>query len=109
MKLALDKEFCNILENKICIYFENSDNKETRGFWCDGVLFDYSDDERTVYCKAFIGKKGEKEYTLILKFGDKILSKYKHGLNNESYSIINEYKNNFCVDIEKKKIIIEIE
>ena len=109
MKHTLDNEFCNILENKICRYFENSDNKETKGFWCDGVLFDYSDDERTVYCTAFIGKKGEKEYTLILKFGDKILSKYKHGLNNESYSIIDTYDSDFYVDIEKKKIIIEIE
>jgi len=34
----LDQDFCEFLEYEICKAFEQSDNGEVKGFWCDGVL-----------------------------------------------------------------------
>jgi hypothetical protein len=76
----LNQDFCVFLEYEICKAFEHSDNDQIKGFWCDGVLlnqpnYTYSqkfvNDNRQVKLKAFIGKGGQTEYELILRFGKK--------------------------------------
>ncbi|MCF8254139.1 MAG: hypothetical protein K9H61_11865 [Bacteroidia bacterium] len=81
----LDRDFCDFLEFEICKAFENSANEQIKGFWCDGVLLkkdenDYSQklviNKRQVQLKAFIGKDGQTEYELTLRFGEKALSQF---------------------------------
>jgi hypothetical protein len=111
----LDKNFCDFLEYQICKAFEHSDNKEIKGFWCDGVILTEPDkyysqkfvnDNRQVTLKAFIGKDGQTEYELKLKFGDKALSQYTRNLDIKE-CVPNPNKVNwFEIDISQKKIEI---
>jgi hypothetical protein len=110
IKNILDNGFYEFMEYEICKYFENNNNQNTKGFWCDGILFDWIDeDNQIIYCKTFIGKKGETKYTLALLFGNKIISENKNGIDIKTYFIMDNWENNFHIDLENKKIIIEIE
>ena len=98
MEIIFDRKFCDFLENEICRYFENNYDQNTKGFWCDGVIFEWAD-EGGAYFKIFLGKKGETEYKLKLIIGEKA--------SNKTNISINESKIN--IDLNKKKIIIEFE
>ena len=80
----LNQQFLEHLEYEISIAFSNSLNQETKGFWCDGILFpsnenEYSkktiNDKRQLILRAFIGKEGQDIYEMTLHFGKKSLSK----------------------------------
>ncbi|MGQ3012450.1 MAG: hypothetical protein ACT6QS_01975 [Flavobacteriales bacterium] len=86
----LDREFRDFLECAICKAFEHSDDDKIKGFWCDGILLSEPDsayslksvnDTRQVRLKAFIGRDGQTEYELTLKFGNKALSRFARNLD----------------------------
>jgi hypothetical protein len=39
----IDQDVCEFLAYVICKAFENSDNDDIKGFWCDGVLINQPD------------------------------------------------------------------
>ena len=88
---SFNEDFCTHLEYHIGTTFENSDREDLRGFWCDGVSCDpYPEsqltkksvnDKRKIETKAWIGKKGQDEYQMTIKFGHKSLSRYAKGLS----------------------------
>ena len=114
----IDREFCTFLEYEICTALEYSDNDQLKGFWCDGVLLDQPDsyyspkfvnDNRYVILKAFIGKTGQTEYELTLKFGNKALSRYLRNLDIKE-CVPNPAKQNwFDIDTKRKQIEIQLE
>ena len=103
MKIIFDSKFCDFLENEICRYFENNYDQNTKGFWCDGVIFEWADEEGA-YFRIFLGKKGETEFKLTLINGEKALLKNKEDFTNKT---LNESK--VSIDLNKKKMIIEFE
>jgi hypothetical protein len=105
MDIKFDRKFCDLLEYEICRYFENNHNENTKGFWCDGVLFERAD-ERTAYFKIFTGKTGQTEYKLTLIIGEKTLSRYKKGFTKNRF-LINE--NEVNIDMKNKTMVIEFE
>lgn len=114
----LDREFCEFLEHSICKAFEDPDNEALKGFWCDGVLLpaaagSYShksvNDNRRISLKAFIGKEGQSEYELILKFGNKALSRYARNLHIKDCIPVQRGTNWLDVNIEKKRIEIQLD
>lgn len=114
----LDQVFCEFLEYEICKAFEHSDNDKIKGFWCDGVLLNQSDcfyypkivnDKRQVVLKAFIGKDGQTEYELTLKFGNKALSRFARNLDIKE-CVPNPHKQNwFNIDTKRHKINIQLD
>lgn len=79
----LDQNFCAFLENRICDAFHASDDKQLKGFWCDGVILPdsldeyskkYVNDKRQILMEAFIGIDGQDRYELVLQFGKKALT-----------------------------------
>ncbi len=112
----LDRAFCEFLEYEICKAFKYSDNDQIKGFWCDGVLLNQSEryyspevvqHNKQVLLKAFIGKDGQSEYELILKFGDKALSRYKRSL--DIIDCVPKPNNQNWLEINIKEKIIEIQ
>ena len=114
----IDKDFCEFLEYQICKAIEHSDNEETKGFWCDGVLLNQPDnyysqkfvnDNRQLILKAFIGKDGQTEWELILKFGNKALSRYERNLDIKE-CVPNPDKQNWVyIDTIRNKIEIQLD
>lgn len=114
----IDSEFCKFLEHVISMAFVNSTNDRFKHFWCDGVLLptfenQYSkkfvNDNRQITLTAFAGLLGQDKYELILKFGNKALSKYTRDLDISECVPNSENKNGFEFDIERRKISIQLD
>jgi hypothetical protein len=114
----LDQAFCETLEYKLCDAFENSDDENLKGFWCDGVLLSednqyytqkFVNDNRHVKMKAFVGKDGQKVYGLTLFFGSKALSRYARNLDMTDCIPATDYIEWFKIDVEKKEIEVSLE
>ncbi|GAA3945190.1 hypothetical protein GO495_31040 [Chitinophaga oryziterrae] len=114
----LDQDFCSFLEYKICSAFEDANNVNTKSFWCDGVLLSesakcysqkYVNDNRQVKLKAFIGKSEQTEYELTLKFGNNALSKYASNSDIQECIPNTAVEKWFFIDIEKRKIEIQLD
>jgi hypothetical protein len=114
----LDRDFYEFLEYEICKAFWHSPNEETKGFWCDGVLspssnYDFSSvsfhDTGQITLKAFIGRDGQSEYELILKLGNNAFRRY---VSNQDFRecIPNPDKPDwFVIDIQKRRIEIQLD
>ena len=111
----LDQDFCEFLEFKITRALNNHDDERLKGFWCDGVLLpgnenEYSkkwvNDKRQIVMTAFVGQTGQDKYELILRFGNKALSKYARGLNLEECVGDGDWLD---VDPVNKKIVVQLE
>lgn len=114
----IDQSFCEFLEYWICKVFQYLNDEATRGCWCDGVVLAQSEsyysqkfvnDNRAVQLKAFIGKDGQSEYELILKFGNKALSRYARNLDIKVCLPELHIENWFDIDIDRKKIQIQLD
>lgn len=114
----IDQDFCEFLEYEICKVLEHTDNEETKGFWCDGVLLNQPDnyysqkfvnDNRRVTLKAFIGKDGQAEYELTLKFGNKALSRFARNLDIKECVPNPDKQNWFDIDTKRNKIEIQLD
>jgi hypothetical protein len=114
----LDQDFCEFLEYEICRAFENSDNDQIKGFWCDGVALSQPDkfysqkfvnDNRQITLKAFIGKDGQTEYELTLKFGNKALSLFSKNLDIKECVPSPDKHNWFDLDTKQNKIEIQLD
>jgi hypothetical protein len=113
----LDQDFCEFLEYKISKAFEHSENDQVSGFWCDGVVSNqpnsyysqkYVNDHRQVILKAFIGIDGQSEYELVLKFGNKALSRFTRSLDLKECVPDPHQQNWFEIDTLRKKIEIKL-
>src|SRR5687767_15017725 len=113
----LDEEFCDSLEYWLCTAFEDSDNGIVKGFWCDGVMLplfekDYSkktvNDTRQVVTTAYIGKTGQEEYTMTIKFGNNALSRYARDLDITKCLSDPEKNDCFSIDTDKRRIEIQL-
>jgi hypothetical protein len=115
---TINQDFCEFLEFEICNAFEHSDNEQIKGFWCDGVLLSqpesnysqkYVNDKRQVILKAFIGREGQEEYELTLKFGSKALSRYARNLDIKECMPNPGKQNWFNIDTARNKIEIYLD
>jgi hypothetical protein len=114
----IDYDFCEFLEYEICKVLDHFDNEETKGFWCDGVLLNQPDsyysqkvvnDTKQVTLKAFIGKDGQTEYDLTLKFGNKAISLLASNLDIKECVPNTDRHNWFDIDTKLNKIEIQLE
>jgi hypothetical protein len=101
-----EREFCDFLEHRICGYLNDNDNIETKGFWCDGVLFNTgvltTEEKNIIACTVFAGKTGQDEYKLLLRFGKKSLELLSKGQDIQSCVSELRQVNTFQIDTRKK-------
>src|SRR5581483_1802066 len=113
----LDSSFCDTLEHKISHALANIHDEKVKGFWCDGVLLSEPDicysskfinDNRQTKLKAFIGHDGQTAYSLLLKFGNKALSRYARNLDLASCIPQTGIEEWFYIDTGKKEIELRL-
>ena len=113
----LDRDFCDFLEYHLTKTFLHSTDANVKGLWCDGVLLpndenDYSrksiNDKREVWMKAFIGNDGQDEYTLLMRFGNRSLSKYARDLDLTDCIPNADESNWYVIDPKANKITIQL-
>ena len=114
----LNIEFCEYLEFQISKALKNSVSEEINGFWCDGIILKQPDifysqktvnDKKQVILKAFIGKDGQSEYELTLKFGKNSLSRFARNLDIKECIPNPEKPIFFDIDINLNKIKIDLD
>ena len=113
----LDQNFCSFLEYHLSKCFKHATDEDLKHFWCDGITLpsnesSYSiksiNDNRLVVLTAYLGKNGQEEYSLLIKFGDRSLSRYSRELNINN--CIPDFEKNdwYFVDKKKKHITIQL-
>ena len=114
----INQDFCEYLEYEICKAFKHSNNDKTEGFWCDGILLNqpnssysskFVNDNKQIILKAFIGKDGQTEYELTLKFGNKALSRYARNFDIKECLPSPDKQNWFDIDTKQNKIEIQLD
>ncbi|MFD3002589.1 hypothetical protein ACFS7Z_19620 [Pontibacter toksunensis] len=115
MKKNLDtpfnEGFCNHLEYHLGRTFRNSDRADIMGFWCDGVLCEpitEAELKKThrIETSAWIGRDGQDEYLMTIKFGKKSLLHFNKG--EDLIDTIPGEESTHWIDIDTNKRTIEI-
>lgn len=110
--------FNTFLEYELTKAFQHSQNPDLKGFWCDGIIPNQPEntytqkdvnDHRQVILKAYLGKDGQTEYELILKFGSKSLSRFARGLDLTVCVPNPEKADWFEVDTVQHKIVVQLD
>lgn len=113
----LDKDFCTFLEYHLTKAFSYSNDTLIKHFWCDGILLPNNENEyskesingnKEIMLKAFIGKDGQDEYFMLMKFGNKSLSGYAMGLDIKNCVPGVEKDDWYKIDAPTKKIVIQL-
>jgi hypothetical protein len=85
IKESFNVDFCAELEYHLTRTFNQSDDKNLRGFWCDGISMPTNDlqltkkninDKRKIVTKACFGYDGQDEYEMTINFGQYSLRRY---------------------------------
>ncbi len=115
---SFNEEFCTHLEYHLCRTFENSNNEEIIGFWCDGVsgspFIDSQitkksvNDTGKIETRAWIGKAGQDEYYMTIRFGKYSLRRYARGTSLIDCIPGEETMDWIEIDTEKKIIKINL-
>lgn len=113
----LDQNFCNFLEDEVSKKLANTKDLLLKGFWCDGVLLPDSvntyslksvNDNRQIKVFVFTGITGQDQYELLIKFGNKALSRYARNLDIKECLPTLKNDNWLSIDIPNKKMEIQL-
>jgi len=97
--------------------FNQSDDKNLRGFWCDGVLMPTNDlqltkkninDKRKIVTKAFLGYDGQDEYDMTINFGQYSLRRYAKGTDLSDCLPNEETMDWVSLDMKSKTIELQL-
>lgn len=112
-KESFNEEFCLTLEYHLCSTFRNSDQKEIRRLWCDGIVCDqfskkYVNNNREIETIAWIGEEGQNEYDMKIKFGKYSLRRYAKGTEMTDCIPESDLMDWVEININKKWIVVQL-
>ncbi len=108
---------CDVLEYKICESLKGLNSEQLKGFWCDGVVMSedelhYSaksvNDRRFVILRAWLGKTGQENYSVKLKFGKKAVSRFQRGLSIQDCFPNEDLEKFISIDTVRKTMEIQL-
>jgi hypothetical protein len=117
VKESFNADFCVQLEYHLTRTFANSEDKNLKGFWCDGVSMPAIEsqltkksvtDTRKIVTKACLGYDGQGEFEMTIHFGQRSLSRYAKGSDLSDCLPREDSMDWITVDIEQKKIELQL-
>ena len=116
IETSFNKEFCEHLEFKLD--FDNLNRDEVKGFWCDGINHIPDDikslskanlaKNKEIKTNAWIGKDGQGEYKMTIKFGNQSIEMYKQNQNLVNCIPTADFQNWINIAPEKSEIEITL-
>ena len=106
----IDADFCEQLEYALTRAWQQSDDPDVSGFWCDGVLSggDSLSRHDELICTAFAGKDGQERFELILKLGPEAQRLQARGLSLATSIPSTEVDDWIRVDTLRKAIRVSL-
>jgi len=113
---SFNKDFCARLEYHLTRTF-GLDDKNLRGFWCDGVLMPTNEtqltkkninDKRKIVTKAWLGFDGQGEYEMTINFGQYSLRRYAKGADLSDCLPSEDTMNWVSLDMKSKTIELQL-
>jgi hypothetical protein len=117
IKESFNEDFCVQLEYHLTRTFENSEDKNLKGFWCDGVLMPFAEsqltkkgvnDTRKIVTKAWLGYDGQGEFEMTINFGQLSLRRYAKGSDLSDCLPSENSMGWVTLDIERKTIELQL-
>lgn len=117
IKESFNQDFCVQLEYHLTRTFGNSEDKNLKGFWCDGVMMPFIDsqltkksvnDKRMIITKAWLGYDGQGEFEMTIKFGQHSLRRYAKGSDLADCLPSEDTTDWITLDIERKTIEVKL-
>ncbi len=113
---SFNQEFCEYLERRL--NFDELESKELNGFWCDGIDHIPSNmksllkvnlvKNREIKTNAWIGKDGQGEYKMTIKFGNKSIENYKKNQSLVTCIPIDDFQNWVFIEPDRKEIEVKL-
>jgi hypothetical protein len=110
---SFNQQFCIDLEYYLCDVFTSVVQDDVKGFWCDGVLAPFVDNElskkhvnerKQIITRAFVGRSGQEEYTLVLTLGKLSLRRFANDRSlNDCLPDIHSSES-FVINVDKRTI-----
>jgi hypothetical protein len=109
-KNSFDQDFCSYLEFHLSKTFKNSDDRNLRALWCDGIVHTKSTilNSGQLETKAWIGRDGQEQYEMTIKFGPDSLSKFAKGLDLTATVPSDNSMDWINIDIHNKTIELQL-
>ncbi|WP_207430971.1 hypothetical protein [Sabulibacter ruber] len=110
---SLDEDFCSALEYRLTRIFRESDQKEIRSLWCDGIspgieTNDNPIDSRRIRTKAWIGKDGQEEFSMTILLGEEAIVKFLNGGSLIDSIPREETKDWMDIDTEGRTVTVQL-
>lgn len=113
----INSDFLISLEYHLTEFFRNSNDKIYQSFWCDGVCISEgqmgNEGNLNFYKKeiiliAFAGKDGQDKYSLVLRLGNKSLSRITRALEIKNCIPDIKQEEFYRIDTNSKTITIQL-
>ena len=106
---SFNQEFCEFLEFHLSNTFRNSNKKEIKNLWCDGIIWNHNSkkmvvEKREIETIIYIGKDGQGEYQLKIKLGKDSLRRYAKGASLKESVPSSDKLDWIEIDITNKRI-----
>jgi hypothetical protein len=117
IKESFNEDFCVQLEYHLTRTFQNSEDKNLKGFWCDGVLMPFAEsqltkksvnDTRKIVTKSWLGYDGQGEFEMTINFGQLSLRRYAKGSDLGDCLPSENSMDWVSLDIERKTIELQL-
>ena len=109
-------DFCNRLEYHLSQAFGNSQNQETKRFWCDGIEVPDAGNQsmenfieaKEIVTGAWVGLTGQDKYKMVIRLGSESLGKCLKGLSLNNCLPSNELLDWVALDVQNRVIILQL-
>jgi hypothetical protein len=116
IKKSFTVDFCNRLEYHLSQALQNSDDKETKWIWCDGIEVPDSGDQsmesfietKEIVTGAWIGPTGQDKYKMVIKLGNNSLENCLTGLSLNGCFPNDQSLDWVDLDIQNRIIILQL-
>ncbi|MDB5142678.1 MAG: hypothetical protein JWQ66_1391 [Mucilaginibacter sp.] len=116
IKKSFTVDFCHRLEYHLSQAFGNSQNKEIKHVWCDGIEVPNAEDQfidsfietKEIVTGAWVGSSRQDKYKMVIRLGSESLGKCLKGLRLNNCLPSNESLDWVDLDIQNRIIILQL-
>ena len=116
IRKSFNVDFCKRLEYHLSRAFRNSNDKQLKRIWCDGVRepeswqqnLEVFNETKEVVTGAWLGVAGQDEYKMVICLGNQSFERCLNGLGFEEFLPGDESLDWVDIDMPNRKIVLQL-